>query len=173
MNRRGFLIGGTIAAATGVAWLARRSMRRVPVAEGGTIVEDVGVSMALPLYTLLSTADSLALPGDIVWQGPHEKAEGAYERRFRIPEGHVILTTWQGHLHCVIYQTPLENEASIASRNARLFKHYGEGHDWNEVLDNGFGKIYRRADMQRFALWGYAMDFNTFGTMEFHEVMWG
>jgi hypothetical protein len=40
-----------------------------------------------------------------------------------------------------------------------------------EILDNGFGKTYRREDMRRFALWSYAMDCVTFGTMEFHEVM--
>ena len=41
------------------------------------------------------------------------------------------------------------------------------------MLDNGFGKTYRRADEQCFALWSYAMDYTTIGTMEFHEVMWG
>jgi hypothetical protein len=28
-------------------------------------------------------------------------------------------------------------------------------------------------DMERSALGSYAMDYNTFGTMSFHEVMWG
>jgi len=129
--------------------------------------------MGLPLYTLLHAADTLAVPGELVWEGPHEKAKGAHNRRFQIPEGHVILTTWRGRLHCIIYQTPLKDDAAIESRNTLLFEHFGDGQRWNEILDNGFGKTYRRADMQRFALWSYAMDFSTFGTMEFHEVMWG
>ena len=74
-------------------------------------------------------------------------------------------------MHCVIYQAPLGDETAIESRNAGLFEHYGEGQEWDEILDNGFGKTYRREDMRRFALWSYAMDFVTFGTMEFHEVM--
>jgi hypothetical protein len=54
-----------------------------------------------------------------------------------------------------------------------LFAHYGDGQPYDEILDNGFGKTYRRADMQRYALWSYAMDFTTIGTMEFHAVKWG
>jgi len=39
-------------------------------------------------------------------------------------------------------------------------------------LDNGFGKTYRTVDMERYALWSYAMDVATFGTMQFHAVKW-
>ena len=129
--------------------------------------------MELPLFSLLQDASTLADPGELEWEAAHDHAEGAYERGFRIADGQIILTIWLGKLHAIIYQTPLEDEIAIQSRNAELFEHYGEGHDWTEILDNGFGKTYRRADMQRFALWSYAMDYNTFGTMEFHEVMWG
>lgn len=129
--------------------------------------------IGLPLFRLLGSADCIAEPGELVWEGPHEKAEGAYLRRYAIAEGHVIVTTWQGKLHEVIYQTPAEDGASAADRNATLFAHYGEGYGFNEVLDNGFGKTYRRADMQRYALWGYMMDYMTIGTMEFHAVKWG
>jgi hypothetical protein len=127
--------------------------------------------MRLPLFALNTDSNSVTSPGQLVWGGPDEETEGAYESRFQIPEGHVILTTWRGKLHCVIYQTPLGDETAIESRNAGLFEHYGDGQEWNEILDNGFGKTYRREDMQRFALWSYAMDFVRFGTMEFHEVM--
>ena len=85
----------------------------------------------------------------------------------------IILTTWQGKLHEVIYQTPAKDEDAAASRNAAQFVHYGDGHPFNEVLDNGFGKTYRRADMQRYALWSYAMYFTTVGMMDFHVVKWG
>jgi hypothetical protein len=122
---------------------------------------------------LLEPADAIAKPGELVWEGPHEKVAGAYQCRYEIPEGYVILTTWQSKLHEVIYQTPADDEAASADRNAALFAHYGDGHPFNEVLDNGFGKTYRRADMQRYALWSYAMDFTTVGTMEFHAVKWG
>jgi hypothetical protein len=35
------------------------------------------------------------------------------------------------------------------------------------------GKTYRRADMERYALWSYVMDYTTFGTVGFHAVKWG
>jgi hypothetical protein len=126
--------------------------------------------MSLPLFSLLQAADEIAAPGELIWEMPHEEAEDASQRCFQIDDGRVILTVWRRKLHEVIYQTPLEDEAAVERRNVELFKHYGEGHSWNEILDNGFGKTYRRADMQRYALWSYAMDFNTFGTMEFHKV---
>ena len=129
--------------------------------------------MGLPLFQLLVSADGVAEPGDLVWERPHEKATGAHQRRYEIAEGHVMLTTWQGKLHEVTYQTPAEDEEASADRNAALFEHYGDGQPFNEVLDNGFGKTYRRADMTRYALWSYAMDYTTVGTMEFHAVKWG
>lgn len=129
--------------------------------------------MSLPLFELLEDADAVPVPGELVGEGPHEKAAGAYQRRYEIPEGYVILTTWQGKLHEVIYQTPLEDEVASADRNAALFDHYSDGHAFNEILDNGFGKTYRRSDMERYALWSYAMDYATVGTMEFHAVKWG
>jgi len=129
--------------------------------------------MSLPLFTLLSSDYALPASSELVCEGPHEKAAEAYDRQFHIPEGCIILTTWRGELHRVTYQTPLEDDAAIQRRNAKLFDHYGEGKSWKEILDNGFGKTFRRSDMQRFALWSYVMDFNTFGTMEFHEIMWG
>jgi len=129
--------------------------------------------MGLPLFRLLDPADAVAEPGELVWEGPHEKAAEAYQRRYEIAEGHVILTTWQGNLHEVIYQTPAEDDAASADRNAALLAHYGDGHPFNEILDNGYGKTYRRADMERYALWSYAMDYTTVGTMAFHAVKWG
>lgn len=125
-----------------------------------------------PLFKLLAPMDDVDLPGLLVESEPHEKAAGALVRTYEIEAGCVLLTTWNGLLHEVIYQTPMESENESLRRNEMLFAHYGDGHGWNELLDNGFGKTYRRSDMQRFALWSYAMDFNTFGTMEFHAVRW-
>jgi hypothetical protein len=129
--------------------------------------------MALPLFLLLTPIRGASEPDSLEWEAPHEQAASACNRCYRIAEGHVILTEWQRILHCVIYQTPLTNGVAIESRNLELFEHYGEGFTWKEILDNGFGKTYRREDMHRFALWSYAMDYNTFGSMEFHQVMWG
>ena len=129
--------------------------------------------MALPLFRLLDAAGDIPDPGDLVWEGVHDKAEGAYQQRFEIEEGFIILTVWQGRLHEVIYQTPADDDGASAKRNEALFAHYGDGHRFNEVPDNGFGKTYRRTDMQRYALWSYAMDYTTVGTMEFHAVKMG
>ena len=128
--------------------------------------------MGLPLFRLLDPVDSIVPPGELVAETPHESTMGAYQRTYEIAEGHVILTEWCGLLHEVIYQTPADDEAEAADRNHALFLHYGEGHGFREILDNGFGKTFRRDDMQRYALWSYAMDFTTIGTMEFHEVKW-
>ena len=114
-----------------------------------------------------------APPGELVDSSPHEHAAGAVVHRFTVPEGFVLVTIWRDVVHEVIYQTPCEFEEDSKARDRRLFAHHGEGHEWREILDNGFGKTYRRADLERFALWSYAMDFTTFGTMAFHEVMWG
>jgi hypothetical protein len=77
--------------------------------------------MSLPLFRLLDPVDGLAPFGELVWEGPHEKAEGAYQRRYEIAEGHVILTTWHGKLHEVIYQTPADDEPGWASSNEEQF----------------------------------------------------
>jgi hypothetical protein len=129
--------------------------------------------MKLHLFQLLDHTSSVPRPGVLVWDGPHQKAKDAYEECFQIPEGHIILTTWHDRLHCVLYQTPARNPKGAARRNKELFAHYGDGFDFIEILDNGFGKVYRRFDQQRFALWSYAMDYATIGTMEFHAVKWG
>jgi len=83
--------------------------------------------VSLPLFELLEPSDTVSAPGELIWEGPHEKAAEAHQKRYEIPEGHVILTTWQGKLHEVIYQTPLEDETASAHRNASLFDHYGDG----------------------------------------------
>jgi len=129
--------------------------------------------MDLPLFRLLEPVEGIARPWALVWEGPHEKAYGAHQYRYEIPEGHIILTIWDGKLHEVIYQTPVEDECVSASRNEFLFAHYGDGQEFTELLDNGFGKTYRRADVARYALWSYAMDYTTVGTMEFHAFKWG
>ncbi len=128
--------------------------------------------MNLPLFRLNQSSEELPELDNLIWEKPHEKAEGAFERCFQLNDGRLILTVWKQKLHEVIYQTPAQTDIEAAQRNTDLFNHYGEGFEWKEILDNGFGKTYRRADLNRYALWSYAMDFNTFGTMEFHSVKW-
>jgi hypothetical protein len=125
----------------------------------------------LPLFCLLSIADELTAPGDLVDESSHDRVD-ARLRTFKIGGGNIIWTIWNGRLHEVISQTPFEHEEKAIARNQSLFEHYGEGHEFHEILDNGFGKTYRRADQQRYALWSYTMDFTTIGTMEFHQVKW-
>jgi hypothetical protein len=111
-------------------------------------------------------------PGALTERLVHEHVAGAVVHLYRVEAGQVLVTLWGGLVHEVIFQTPCELSADSEERNRKLFDYYGEGQTWSEILDNGFGKSYRRADMQRCALWSYAMDFNTFGTMAFHEVRW-
>jgi hypothetical protein len=73
--------------------------------------------MSLPLFRLLDPIDAVVPSGIIVWEGPHEKAEGAYQRRYEIAEGHVILTAWHGKLHEITYQTPADDDEDAAERN--------------------------------------------------------
>jgi hypothetical protein len=129
--------------------------------------------MPLPLFQLLADTDHVLLIGKLIKEEPHEKVIDAYTQRFEIAEGHYILTFWHNKLHEVIYQTPMADKRNIDDRNKKLFSHYGDGKLFNEILDNGFGKTYRRTDMERYALWSYVMDFTTVGTMEFHPVKWG
>ncbi len=129
--------------------------------------------MTIPRLQLETPIADLPSFGTLVWERPHEKAVGVVQRQYEIPEGNIILADWAGTLHEVIYQTPLEDDKLVADRNAMLFAQHADGSSWDEILDNGFGKTYRRSDMMRFALWSYAMDFNTFGTMAFHDIKWG
>ena len=124
------------------------------------------------MFALDTDAESVSPPGMLIWRGPHDYAKGAVDSRYEVPEGCVIRTRWFGRLHCVIYQCPRRSEFDRKHYDAILFSGYGDGNVWNEVVDNGFGKTYRRGDMKRFALWSYALDYNTFGTMAFHAVMW-
>ncbi|MFE7433546.1 hypothetical protein ACFU78_11125 [Streptomyces tendae] len=127
---------------------------------------------ALPLLELLCVADEVRPPGALDSSDPHEKASDAVVHTYLVDGGRLLLTHWRGRLHEVIYQTPAESEEDATRRNERLLAHYGQGDGWTEILDNGFGKTYRRTDQRRYALWGYAMDITTFGTMEFHQVRW-
>ncbi len=156
---------------TGAAILVSRDMKSLQ-RPGDRERSSAEINCMLPVFKLLTPIDALKAPGSIIESEPHEKAAGATVHVYEIDSGRVLLTAWNGLLHEVIYQTPMEFEDESHRRNEMLFKHYGEGHEWNELLDNGFGKTYRRADMQRYSLWSYAMDFNTFGTMAFHEVKW-
>jgi hypothetical protein len=76
-------------------------------------------------------------------------------------------------LHEVIYQTPAGNAAGAIARYAAIFAHYSGSRSFNEIFDNGFGQAHRRADMERYALWSYAMDITTVGTVAFHPIKWG
>ncbi|KAF2775964.1 MULTISPECIES: hypothetical protein [Streptomyces] len=126
----------------------------------------------LPLLELLCAADEVRVPGELESSLPHENAPDAVVDAYTIDGGRLLLTLWRGRLHEVIYQTPAESAEDASRRNDRLFAHYGQGDGWTEILDNGFGKTYRRADQQQYALWSYTMDVATFGTMDFHQVKW-
>ena len=129
--------------------------------------------MEIPLFQLQQPRNSFIESGTALWVRPHEKAAGADDVCYQTEQGQIILTFWQGALHAVIYQTPAKTASEALLRNVRIFNHYGDGQSFEEILDNGFGKTYRRSDMNRFALWSYAVDYTTVGTMAFHNVMWG
>lgn len=124
-----------------------------------------------PMLSLLSPHREP--PGSLIDTTPHEHAPGAVVYRYGVPGGNLLVTVWKEVVHEVIHQTPCHFEEDSAARNRELFAHYGEGQQWVEILDNGFGKTYRRQDQERYALWSYTMDIVTFGTMAFHEVKWG
>ncbi|MFD6477074.1 hypothetical protein ACFWEH_26630 [Streptomyces anulatus] len=126
----------------------------------------------LPLLELLCAADEVRIPGELESSFPHENAPDAVTDTYVVDGGRLLLTLWHGRLHEVIYRTPAESVEDASRRNDRLFAHYGQGDGWTEILDNGFGRTYRRTDQQRYAFWSYAMDITTFGTMGFHQVKW-
>jgi hypothetical protein len=132
---------------------------------GGQAVETL-------LMPVLLVPAEIPLAARFVGDEPHRHAAGAVVRTYQVPQGHILVTAWQGLIHEVIFQTPASSDERAAVRNQALLEFYADGLGWNEILDNGFGKTYRRSDLQRFALWSYSMDFNTFGTMEFHGVRW-
>lgn len=126
----------------------------------------------LPLLELLCAADKVRVPGELESSCPHENASDAVTDTYVVDGGRLLLTLLHGRLHEVIYRTPAESVEDASRRNDRLFAHYGQDDGWTEILDNGFGRTYRRTDLERYALWSYAMDITTFGTMGFHQVKW-
>lgn len=126
----------------------------------------------LPLLELFATANEVRVPGDLERSSPHENVPDTVVDWYMVDGGRILVTFWCSRLHEVVYQTPAVTEQDALRRNDRLFAHYAQGWSWNEVLDNGFGKTYRRTDLRGYALWSYAMDFMTFGTMEFHRTKW-
>lgn len=126
----------------------------------------------LPIYEIGKEFQEKFVPGEFMSKGAHEKDKAAEIYTYEIPEGNILLTVKSGVLHEVIYQTPKLFPWSKKKKNRYLFNSYCTDTSWNEILDNGFGKTYRSKNGEMYALWSYVMDYNTFGTMEFHETKW-
>lgn len=124
----------------------------------------------LPIFKIGQELNESEIPGVFVAKEPCADVEGAETYTYKIEEGTILLTIFDGLLHEVIYQTPKKWPWSRRKKNKYLFSSYCSKSGWEERLDNGFGKIYRSNDGEMYALWSYAMDFNTFGTMAFHEI---
>jgi hypothetical protein len=129
--------------------------------------------LPFPLVPLLVPHETCVIPGTVQQIEAHEKVAEATTSSYETEYGTILVTVWNNCIHEVIYQMPLYSKAAVARRNAQLFCFYSDDKKWNKVLDNGFGITYRRADMERYALYSYAMDINTFGTMGFHEAEYG
>ena len=126
----------------------------------------------LPIFKIGEAFNPNDINGTFIGVSPHENAQGAIVHTYKIKEGNILLTVLDGVLHEVIYQTPKIFLLSKKNKNKHLFNSYSPNSGWKETLDNGFGKTYRSNDGEMYALWSYTMDFNTFGTMQFHEVAW-
>ncbi|MDG9682361.1 hypothetical protein QC334_06340 [Streptomyces sp. DH18] len=75
-----------------------------------------------------------------------------------------------GRLHEVIYRTPADSVEEASRRNDRLFVLW-TGRRLDRDSRQRFRQDlspYRSAAVR--ALWSYAMDITTFGTMGFHQV---
>ncbi len=125
------------------------------------------------LIPLLVPHEACVIPGTLQQIEAHEKVAESTTSTYETESGNIIVSVWNNYIHEVIYQMPLHSKAAVGRRNAQLFHFYSDGKKWNKVLDNGFGITYRRADMARYALYSYAMDINTFGTMDVHEAQYG
>lgn len=126
----------------------------------------------LPIFKIGEKFEEGQIGGSQIEKTPHEKAEGAEVYTYEYPQGNILFTVRDGTLHEVIYQTPKLMPWSKKKKNRHLFSSYCSDSGWNEILDNGFGKTYRSNNGEMYALWSYAMDYNTFGTMEFHDAKW-
>ena len=123
----------------------------------------------LPIFNIGKEFDEQKVPGTLIETASYDKVNNAVVYRFKIDEGQVLLTVIAGILHEVVYQTPKLFPWSRKKKNKFLLSRYCEIAGWREILDNGFGKTYQSNDGEMCALWSYTMDFNTFGTMAFHE----
>ncbi len=110
-------------------------------------------------------------------QSLDEDVADATVRKYRVVGGNILVTIWHGHVHKVIYQTPLPFFWLRWRRNRDLLKYYGEGQKWAEDWPVDFGKSRKRADGQVRSLYSRIMDYMTFLSVEYNdhrkEARWG
>ncbi|VUD52189.1 hypothetical protein TDB9533_01580 [Thalassocella blandensis] len=123
----------------------------------------------LPVFELGEEFARENVPGTLVAMRPHDAVKGATVYRYRFKNGEILVTVASNRVQEVLYQMPCRMPWSKRKKNKFLFNHYSPVSDWDEVQDNGQGKIYRTLDGSRYAIWAYKYDHNTFGTMDFHE----
>jgi len=101
----------------------------------------------------------------------HEELDAAEVLLYRVPEGKILVTIWNGVAHEVIYQTPKQLPWSRWLRNRELFRFYGNGLKWKEDWPIEFGFSKQRTDGKLRVLYSRLQDFMTFRTMLFNQTL--
>ena len=128
------------------------------------------MSNKLPLFELGSIFDKEKINIHFLSRELNENTENAFDYKFRIPEGDIILTEVNGILHQVIYQTQKWFILSRIFKRKKLMKSYLPNGSWKEVVNNNYGITCHSDDGLYYSLYSRIFDFNTFGTMEFQSM---
>jgi len=110
------------------------------------------------------------LPAETEYMASYE-VPGATDYFYDVESGRLMVTTWNGLVHRVIYQTPLREDLALQEeKNRRFLEEYAGGLGWDENTDREEGILYERSDGEVFAFWNREVDYMTVGTTEFREA---
>ncbi|MBY0418007.1 MAG: hypothetical protein K2W88_08115 [Pararheinheimera sp.] len=126
----------------------------------------------LPTFDLGDKFLPESLAGFTFKEAPHGKIAGATVYTVEVMAGDILLITFGEVLHEIVYQTPSWFPWTRKRKLRKLFKSYSNGHDWAELMDNGFGKVFRRSDKMVGALTSRLMDYTTFHTEFWRSQKW-
>lgn len=126
---------------------------------------------AIPLAPVgVPLEEATALPERAEYMASYE-VPGATDHFYDVEAGRIMVTTWNGQIHRVIYQTPMRDDPTLQEeKEKRILDEYAAGMGWEETADFEGGVLYERSDGRLFVFWNPEVDYITVGTNEFREA---
>ena len=153
----------------------------LPIAVPGCVGDDAAEEEPAPLVESLADRiplvplqvpleEATGLPAETEYLSSYE-VPGATDYFYDVESGRLMVTTWNGVIQRVIYQTPMREDLALQEeKNRRFLEEYAAGMSWNETPEYEEGILYERSDGEVFAFWNQVVDYMTVGTTEFREA---